>query len=819
ETLSEDFVISSTALDKSPGNIYMDAFYAIISLNGSTLYHCSYFGGNGEETVSALTLENGVLYFGGRSGSTDLNLTANSPNKSLIGSYDAFLVAYNTLNNHMIFVNQFGGSGDENIESIAVDQQAVYTGGYTFSAGFYCTSDALIKNYVGEQEGILVSFDKQGKKILFSTYYGGSDKDIISSIKIEMGHLYAAGITLSNNFPVSVNALYGNVAKNRNGFAFKLDLKTKTIVYSTYLPAAFKVQNTQMEVKLGIAMIANVLPFNKSQYISEYLCDSNQLKNNDIFVCALNESGSSMKYATFLGELNDEIFPSMSWRDCEITLGFNSYSSGLPTTNGAWLQQRISVSESAIAWFKIKPNFEFLQLKNLKKLAPKYNLCKSGKITLNSGYEKTLWPDGSIDSTFTVYKPGTYILNVFIGCDSIYRDTCLVDSLPMQIHIGRDTTFCNKNFKLKLSSNQDSTYWSTGARGKSITIHKAGTYWANSNARCSNRNADSLNVIYLAEDDWVKLPKDTSICKGSKLRLTVKTQNAIWWNGFRNDHIEIDQAGQYSVSAINSCHQWMRDTIRIDTIAIKRFQLPPDTLICKKQVNILLNTHLDGTNWSGGEIDSVKTIQVQGTYIANYTNVCGISHSDTFTLKTDTGNIQFNLGRDTSFCGQIKSFKLSSGIQSTFWSTGERGPYILVSDSGLYHAETRNICFESFSDSINLSIIKIPKIDLPKDTFICGKTNILLDAKYDNAKWQNGDIGRFHRAEYKGTYYASVLNQCGYFRDTFMIKTDTAALPFFIPNAFSPSKDGINETFPPQSLTIPEFSLKVYNRWGQMVHD
>lgn len=819
ETLSEDFTISSNALDKVSGNIYLDAFYAIISLNGNAMQHCSFFGGNGEETISAMLIDNGILYFGGRSGSTDLNLTSNSPNKTLIGSYDAFLVAYHSVNNRMVFVNQFGGSGDENIECIAVDQQAVYTGGYTFSAGFYCTSDALIKNYIGEQEGTIVSFDKLGKKILYSSYFGGSDKDIISSIKIELGQLYATGITLSNNFPVTANAIYVNFAKNRNGFAFKMDLKSKSLIYCTYIPATFKVENTRMEVKMGIAMIANVLSFKGGQYVSEYLCDTNQLKNNDIYVCALNESGSAFKYGTFLGAQEDEIFPSLSWRNCEITLGFNSYSSGLPTTNGAWMEQRISATESAIAWFKIKPNFEFLQLKTLKKLAPKYNLCQNGKVTLNSGYTLTLWPDGSIDSIFNTSKPGKYKMKIFIGCDSIYLDSCSVDSFPTQVYIGRDTTFCNKNFKLKLTSNQDSTYWSTGARSKSIIVQNPGIYWANSNARCSNRVTDSITVTYLPEDDWVKLPPDTAICKGSKLILKVKSEKVIWSNGVSGDQNEISTPGLYTVSTINSCKNRIRDTIMIDTVAIKKFMLPPDTLICKKSVHFNLNTHLAGTYWSSGETDSLKTIVEEGTYMATFTNACGYSHSDTFTLKTDTSNIQFNLGKDTSFCGHIDGYKLSSGFHSTFWSTGERGTYILVNDSGIYYAENRNICFESYTDSIRLSIIDFPKVVLPKDTFICGKTNVLLDAGYDNARWQNGETNRYFTAQHKGLYHASMINQCGYSRDTFMIKTDTAIRPFFIPNAFSPGNDGLNETFPVKNISEQVFSLKVYNRWGQLVYE
>lgn len=41
----------------------------------------------------------------------------------------------------------------------------------------------------------------------------------------------------------------------------------------------------------------------------------------------------------------------------------------------------------------------------------------------------------------------------------------------------------------------------------------------------------------------------------------------------------------------------------------------------------------------------------------------------------------------------------------------------------------------------------------------------------------------------------------------------------FIPNAFTPGNDGLNETFKPLGAFIPEnFTIRVFNRWGQMLH-
>jgi gliding motility-associated-like protein len=45
----------------------------------------------------------------------------------------------------------------------------------------------------------------------------------------------------------------------------------------------------------------------------------------------------------------------------------------------------------------------------------------------------------------------------------------------------------------------------------------------------------------------------------------------------------------------------------------------------------------------------------------------------------------------------------------------------------------------------------------------------------------------------------------------------TPEYTFYIPNAFSPNNDGINDVFRPQGEHIGEFSMRIYNRWGELV--
>ena len=43
---------------------------------------------------------------------------------------------------------------------------------------------------------------------------------------------------------------------------------------------------------------------------------------------------------------------------------------------------------------------------------------------------------------------------------------------------------------------------------------------------------------------------------------------------------------------------------------------------------------------------------------------------------------------------------------------------------------------------------------------------------------------------------------------------------FFIPNTFSPNKDGLNEVFMPKGIGVNEkfFNMKIFNRWGDLIY-
>ncbi len=100
---------------------------------------------------------------------------------------------------------------------------------------------------------------------------------------------------------------------------------------------------------------------------------------------------------------------------------------------------------------------------NIIKLGPDIALCKSSAVHLNagSGFSNYTWQDGSTDSSFTAYFPGTYFVEATDFCHNFYRDTIVVTQAPdVPFDLGADTTICmHDSVMLHAPGGFSSYYW------------------------------------------------------------------------------------------------------------------------------------------------------------------------------------------------------------------------------------------------------------------------------------------------------------------------------------------------------------------------
>ena len=135
-----------------------------------------------------------------------------------------------------------------------------------------------------------------------------------------------------------------------------------------------------------------------------------------------------------------------------------------------------------------------------------------------------------------------------------------------------------------------------------------------------------------------------------------------------------------------------------------------------------------------------------------------------------------------------------------------------------------NFCLNSLPFSVIFS--ELNEFTLGQDVFFCDTTTLVLDAGLRTAVnylWQDGSNGQTFSVNKSGLYWVQItdVNSCTK-KDSINITIQNCEeCRLFIPSAFSPNDDGLNDLFKtrPQcpNIGLQNFSLSVYNRWGQLV--
>jgi uncharacterized protein (TIGR03437 family) len=189
-----------------------DGFLARIDPSGSTLLSSTYFGGNGGEQLSGISIDSsGQIYITGVTDSSDLPLTSDAL-KTTIGSgvcagdghgngiscSDVFIARFDSSGTKLTYSTYLGGTYAESSPAISLDNAgSVYIAGATYSADFPATADAFqpCSRAHGDLGGsAFVTKFKPGGPLLYSTFLGGSGGASIAGIAVSAaGGIYVTG--------------------------------------------------------------------------------------------------------------------------------------------------------------------------------------------------------------------------------------------------------------------------------------------------------------------------------------------------------------------------------------------------------------------------------------------------------------------------------------------------------------------------------------------------------------------------------------------------------------------------------------------------
>ncbi len=213
------------------------------------------------------------------------------------------------------------------------------------------------------------------------------------------------------------------------------------------------------------------------------------------------------------------------------------------------------------------------------------------------------------------------------------------------------------------------------------------------------------------------------------------------------------------------------------------------------------------------------------TYLVEIQDGCGNPFQDDIVVTVAGDSVFFDLGPDTTICeDRPLLLDASSGTATYQWSDGSTAPTLLVDQSGAYRVtvtRTDTICVAS--DWVDIDVIPLTQADLGSDTTLCQEQKLLLRATDPNAdtyRWQNGAAADTFLVDRPGRYEVSVGNQCGEAVDAIEVTYEDCRQAY-IPNAFSPNFDGLNDRFQvyADSDVAQVAVMRIFNRWGGLVYE
>jgi|HubBroStandDraft_6_1064221.scaffolds.fasta_scaffold17757_2 hypothetical protein len=235
DTPSRDFPVFKALQPTFHEGANFNSFVSEINADGSALIYSTYWGGSGGEGGSRVAVDPaGNSYIGGYTFSPDFP-TVNAIQPTYAGNVDAYLTKLSADGQKVFYSTFLGGSGFEYGWDVAVDSSGnVYMTGFTHSTNFP-TAHALQPTNHGGADAFVAKINASGNAFVFSTYLGGGDADLGTSIAADSsGNAYVGGYTKSKNFP-TVRAIQPTNHGGFDAFVAKISGDGSALLYSTYL--------------------------------------------------------------------------------------------------------------------------------------------------------------------------------------------------------------------------------------------------------------------------------------------------------------------------------------------------------------------------------------------------------------------------------------------------------------------------------------------------------------------------------------------------------------------------------------------------------
>lgn len=493
------------------------------------------------------------------------------------------------------------------------------------------------------------------------------------------------------------------------------------------------------------------------------------------------------------------------------------------------------------------------------------NFCPGGSTVLQAPLAASyVWNNGAITQNITVNQSGTFTVTVTDanGCtspNSLPFTTTLHPQPPVPvISASGPLSFCQGN-AVSLSTGAAQSYsWSNGATTSTISPVTSGNYIVSIidfNGCPSLPSAPTTVTVFPPPSaPFITAAGALAFCEGGSVTLQANGTGLVSWNnGQSGSPIEVSTSGQYTATVTdgNGCTSANSNPIQVNVIPLSVQPVitaagPLD--VCEGD-SVTLSSSLALTYlWSTGETTRDITVSSSGNYTVTTSSPCpGTNMTASVNVQVRPFPVpQVSASTNIACIPDRINFSASSQGIGPFvyqWNFGNgdgsssAAPTYQYTEPGTYYVSLTltDVIGCTGTASLTEPIEMLSRANLsysisPENTTLSNPI-VTFTGLTDNAishSWTIETLGTIdsavvtHRFELPGNYlivYEAITAEgCEAKRfDTVNVYED---FMMYIPSAFSPNGDGLNDVFVPVCTGFDEedFSFQVFNRWGEMLY-
>jgi gliding motility-associated-like protein len=426
------------------------------------------------------------------------------------------------------------------------------------------------------------------------------------------------------------------------------------------------------------------------------------------------------------------------------------------------------------------------------------------------------------------------ISQIFTGCEILLDSIVILVSPALNmLTLGSDTTLCpGDSIQLNAGAGFSAYQWNTGATDSAIWVKAAGKYFVTVDNACGASLSDTIE-IFMPAVPLLSAGKDSSVCIGEKFgRLASSGFTTYQWKNTSNQQIVSSTnllsvtalaSTQFAVMATTAVGCTRHDTLGLQVIAARPFDLGINKSICAGDTAIFLAPNYYATySWNTGATSSSIQAWQAGKYLLTVTDTNGCRTSDSSSIAAVWALPQPNLGTDKTVCTG-SSILLNPGNFAHYqWQDGSTQSTFNAFANGAYFVQVWDANNCSSHDTMRITAqLPLPASFLKATDSLCQYEKLTLQPNgvYKTYLWSTGSTQPAISIDKPGSYSLRVTNNndCAG-ADTIRVIQKTCMEGVYIPTAFTPDNDGLNDLFRPMVFGIViHYEFSVFNRFGERI--